>query len=145
MSTLATAIVIAAERHAGQVRKATNEPYIFHPIRAMLRASHFSNDLAIIAVLHDTLEDTSLEISDLEAAGFENHIIEALKCLTHADYEPYDEYILRVKQNPLAQIVKILDIEDNMSDLETLGVERPEDEIRMRRKYTNALKVLRGR
>jgi hypothetical protein len=51
----------------------------------------------------------------LKQEGFPDHIIAALRCLTKtSDTEDYDEFIQRVKANPLAVRVKLNDLEDNM-------------------------------
>jgi (p)ppGpp synthase/HD superfamily hydrolase len=55
------AIVFAARKHDGQVRKGTDIPYIAHPMEVMwiLMASDQWNDEVLIAgILHDVLEDT---------------------------------------------------------------------------------------
>ena len=53
--------------------------------------------------------------AELLAEGFPVHIIDALRCVTKlSDNEPYDEFIERVKTNPLAVAVKINDLADNM-------------------------------
>jgi len=57
VSTLERAVAIAAQAHAGQRDKA-GEPYILHPLRVMLRMA--TDELQIVAVLHDVLEDGAL-------------------------------------------------------------------------------------
>jgi len=55
------AIVFAARKHAGQMRKGTNIPYIAHPMEVMqilLAERNCSDDVIIAGILHDTLEDT---------------------------------------------------------------------------------------
>ena len=79
MATLEQAIAFAAKQHAGQVDKA-NAPYILHPLRVMLNVPNIEHK--IIAVLHDVLEDTETSIEDLQALGFQPHIIEAIVALT---------------------------------------------------------------
>jgi (p)ppGpp synthase/HD superfamily hydrolase len=68
----------------------------------------------IVAVLHDSLEDTSVTLADLQAAGYSDEICEAVDCLTRRPGEPYDSMIARVAANPLARRVKLADLEDNM-------------------------------
>lgn len=143
MSDLDRALVLATYAHSGQKRKVTNQPYIFHSIRVMLNAAKFGQEYAIVAVLHDTVEDTDVTIAQLISEGFSPDVVEAVEYLTKVDYRPYNEYLLRVKSNPLARIVKILDIEDNMSDLHTLAVFDVEGAERLRKKYETALAVLR--
>ena len=54
--------------HKGQVRKYTGEPYITHPeaVGALVRAHGLSDTAVIAALLHDTVEDTSATIEDVE-------------------------------------------------------------------------------
>jgi len=145
MASLEKAISIAAAAHEGQFRKVTHEPYVVHPLRAMLHALKFGNDFAIVAILHDVVEDTDITISSLREMGFEDKILKAVELLTKAKGIHYATYLADIKANPLARIVKILDMEDNMRDLEMLGVESPNYEQRLRKKYTEGLIYLRGR
>lgn len=111
MATLEQAIAFAAKQHEDQVDKA-NAPYILHPLRVMLNVP--SMDHKIIAVLHDVLEDTETSIADLQALGFQAHIIDAIVALTKQDGESRIEAAQRTVQNPLARVVKLADITDNM-------------------------------
>jgi (p)ppGpp synthase/HD superfamily hydrolase len=57
----AAAIALAEERHAGQLRKGTAEPYLVHPLEAAaLLARYYPERRALVTAgfLHDTLEDT---------------------------------------------------------------------------------------
>ena len=111
MSTLERAIEIATEAHRGQRDKAGND-YIGHPLRVM--AAGKTPEEKIVGVLHDVVEDSDWTLEELAAEGFAPEIIEALRCLTHAEEEPYDRYITRIKGNPLAVAVKLNDLTDNM-------------------------------
>jgi (p)ppGpp synthase/HD superfamily hydrolase len=53
------AILFATKAHAGQVRKATNIPYIVHPLECVVIVSAITTDeeMMAAAVLHDTVED----------------------------------------------------------------------------------------
>jgi (p)ppGpp synthase/HD superfamily hydrolase len=56
---LPVALALAIEAHDGQVRKSTQIPYISHPMAVASIALEFgaSEDQAIAALLHDTIED----------------------------------------------------------------------------------------
>jgi hypothetical protein len=110
MATLEKAIELAAGAHAGQ-RDKSGFSYILHPIRVMLRLD--SEEAQIVAVLHDTLEDTDLTEDDLRRAGFSESILEAVKLVTHNKREPYVEYVCRCARHPIARQVKRADLEDN--------------------------------
>ena len=111
MATLENALVLAATHHAGQVDKA-GQPYILHPIRMMLAVK--TDEERIAAILHDTVEDTSLTFDDLEEAGFSSSVIEAVKALTKTDGESRIEAAKRAAANPVARQVKLADVADNM-------------------------------
>lgn len=53
------AITFAQKAHAGQMRKGTNLPFIFHPMEVGMIVARMTDDPEIIAaaVLHDTVED----------------------------------------------------------------------------------------
>jgi (p)ppGpp synthase/HD superfamily hydrolase len=111
MSTLEKAIQIAAAAHAGQTDKA-GEPYILHPIRVMLAVN--SAEERIAAVLHDTVEDTPIELSDLKDAGFTDDVVSAVRALTKLDGESRLEAAQRAVDDPIARAVKLADVRDNM-------------------------------
>lgn len=64
----AKAINFAEKAHAGQVRKVSNEPYIYHPLNVAktLEDAGFSEEVVIAGILHDTVEDTEVEIDDIK-------------------------------------------------------------------------------
>ncbi|OEC91546.1 guanosine-3',5'-bis(diphosphate) 3'-pyrophosphohydrolase [Acinetobacter sp. YK3] len=111
MATLERAISLAAERHAGQVDKA-NAPYILHPLRVMLNVPDIEHK--IVAVLHDILEDTTTTIDELYRLGFQTHLIDAIIALTKQEGESRIQAAQRTVQNPIARVVKLADITDNM-------------------------------
>lgn len=131
---LSKAIELAAKAHAGQVDKA-GEPYILHPLRVMLSVQ--SMDERIVAVLHDVIEDTAVDTSDLLNLGLSDRQIEAVVALTRLPHETYDQFIERVALNPLATAVKRADIADNMSPARAAS--RP---ARLTVRYANALGML---
>jgi len=61
------ALEIAIKAHIGQIRK-SGEPYIVHPILVASITAFISGDETMVqaALLHDVIEDTLLEISDIE-------------------------------------------------------------------------------
>ena len=120
------AIKIAAMAHTGQKDKA-GEPYIFHPLRVMLRCS---NDIdRICGVLHDVIEDTAITLEYLQKEGFSQEVITALEALTKQTDENYDDFIVRVLKNA--------DLADNM-DLSRLKNPSEEDFLRVK-KYQKAV------
>jgi len=140
MSTLERAIQIATEAHKGQLDKAGRD-YIGHPLRVMAMGK--TEDEKIVGVLHDVIEDTGWTFEMLEAEGFSREVIEALKCVTKlSENENYDDFIERVRKNPLAVAVKINDLTDNM-DIRRLPYLSDKDVKRLK-KYLKAYKKLTG-
>ena len=66
-SMIEEAIEFAANAHAGTTRKGKKRPFILHPIEAMLIVADVTDDEEVIAaaVLHDTIEDTKKERSEI--------------------------------------------------------------------------------
>jgi len=114
MATLERAIQLAAIYHAGQFDK-MGKPYILHPLRVM---SNLGLDVTevdrIVAVLHDTVEDTELTFEMLRDEGFTEEAITAVRLLTKVKGYNEDEYYRNILNNPTARRVKIKDLEDNM-------------------------------
>lgn len=140
MSTLERAIEIATEAHKGQYDKAGND-YIGHPIRVMDMGR--TDEEKIVGILHDVVEDTDWTFEKLAEEGFSQEIIAALRCVTKlSENENYDDFIERVKKNPLATAVKINDLSDNM-DIRRLPYLSDKDVKRLK-KYLKAYKKLIG-
>ena len=67
-------------------------------------------------------------------------IVEAVEAMTHWDGEPLEEYWARAKQNPLARLVKLCDLQHNSSP-ERLRPDNP-DNRRRAEKYRRAHEFL---
>ena len=140
MSTLQKAIEIATQAHKGEFDK-SGKDYIGHPLRVMEMGR--TEEERIVGVLHDVVEDTPWTFEALEAEGFSKEIIDALKCVTKtSENENYDDFIERVRKNPLAVAVKINDLSDNM-DIRRLPYLSDKDVKRLK-KYLKAYKKLTG-
>ena len=111
MSTIETAIALAASAHSGQVDKA-GEPYIFHALRVMLRVT--TAEQRIAAVLHDVVEDTAVTFEDLRAHGFADTVVQAVRALTKLPGESRLAAAERAAANPIALVVKLADNAENM-------------------------------
>ncbi len=137
MPTLEDAILLATKAHRGRKDKA-GAAYILHPLRVMLRMK--TRDERIVAVLHDVIEDTKYTLKDLRKAGYSQKVLRSLDHLTKRDGEEYDEFIMRVKRNPLARRVKVADIKDNL-DLKRIREPKERDFKRIK-KYRRSLEEL---
>ena len=112
MSTLSRAIEIATKAHEGATDK-YGAPYINHVTRVMNMGE--TDNEKIVGVLHDVIEDTHWSFEQLGNEGFSKEVIDALKCVTKtSEDEDYQEFINRIKINPLAVKVKLNDLTDNM-------------------------------
>ena len=131
------ALAIAKDAHKGQVDKAGVD-YIQHPLFV---ASLVEGELAkTVALLHDVVEDSDWTLEDLRKEGLPEEVVQALGILTKKRNENYEEYILRVKQNPLARKVKLADLKHN-SDLSRLANVTDRDRKRVA-KYQKAISFL---
>lgn len=139
MTLLEHAIVIALESHKGQTDKGS-KAYILHPLRLMLKMT--TDEEMIVAVLHDIVEDCEVTLDDLKAQGFPQNILDALASISKNVEECYEDYIQRVKKNPLAARVKVADLQDNM-DLSRIVHPQQKDFERVK-KYKMALEILLG-
>ena len=68
MTKIEKAVLFATKAHAGQLRKGSEKPYILHPMEAMAIVTKYTDDEDVIAaaVLHDTVEDTTVTLERLE-------------------------------------------------------------------------------
>lgn len=141
MSTLERAIEIAAEAHAGQLDK-TGTPYIAHPMRIMARFLREGHEkYAIIAALHDVVEDSDWTLERLRSEGFSDEIVDAVGALTHSKRDAYLAYVERAAKHPLARWVKQADLMDNINE-DRLGKLPEPDRSRLRKKYSEALQLI---
>ena len=140
MSTLERAIEIAARRHEGQVDKG-GQPYILHPIRVMLAVQTPYERIA--AILHDVVEDTSATFEDLEREGFPAEVVDAVRALTKFEGESRIEAAKRAVQNPIARVVKLADVADNM-DLGRISAPTEKDRVRLN-EYLQVRSLLEGK
>ncbi len=102
---------ICVTKHAGQ-RDKMGCAYFQHPMRVAMRCN--TNDEKIVALLHDTIEDTDVTAEELLAAGFPQYIVDGILSVTKRDGESYEDFVARAKQNPLGRVVKLHDLEDNL-------------------------------
>jgi (p)ppGpp synthase/HD superfamily hydrolase len=109
------AIALVAAHFEGRFDKG-GQPYILHCLHVMNAACPNGDDheLMCIAVMHDLVEDTDIDLDDLFALGFSNRVVAGVDCMTHKKGEDYlDVYIHRIALNPDAKKVKIADLDHN--------------------------------
>lgn len=142
MTPFTKALVFAAHAHDGQTSD-DGTPYILHPIAVaeMVMAKH-TEEAAVVALLHDTVEDTDVSVGWVTAV-FGTRIGEAVAAITHAPNEPYMDYLERVASNDLALIVKLMDVYHN--HFIRPPVADPKRRARLDAKYPAAITFLEGR
>lgn len=117
MSTVFAALDIVRVAFEDKTDRA-GKPYIGH-LRRVASKMH-TVGAECVAWLHDLLEDTDWTIEDLRnhlyggQPAFSNEILEAIEAITHKEGQSYEDYIEQVAQNPLATMVKLEDLRDNM-------------------------------
>jgi hypothetical protein len=156
MTNYKAAHAFASFALAGKVDKA-GDPLLAHAER--MAAKTLYEDFAILAILHDVLEDSlaepeyrqhgnrlaspgatwGLTLEGLSLA-LPRKVFLGLEAITRRENpirETYAEYIERVIQNPHARVIKMLDLEDHLAHPETLP-----DSLESR--YTKALSRIKA-
>jgi (p)ppGpp synthase/HD superfamily hydrolase len=140
VATIEKALQIAAKAHEGQKDK-EGLPYVLHPIRVMARVE--GEEAQIVAILHDVVEDTTVTLDDLQAAGFSEPILAAMRCVTHRKDQSYASYVIGCKANPIARQVKLADLADNTRlDRTLLRPDRLTQDLARIRRYLLSYKFL---
>jgi (p)ppGpp synthase/HD superfamily hydrolase len=77
------ALAFADQRHAGQTRDIDDLPFVTHPVEVacLLHEGGYPDEVVAAGVLHDVVEDTDAELSDLETR-FGSRIAELVKAVT---------------------------------------------------------------
>lgn len=103
--------------HFGKVDK-SGRPFIMHPIRvAAYLDADTSNEVVAAALMHDVVEDTTLDVDSLRVAGYSDRIADLVDYLTRRPEETYKDYIKRVSEDSDATKIKLADLKDNMDPL----------------------------
>jgi len=136
------AVEVATKAHEGQQRKGSQEPYIMHPLRATLLlwelAEQRNAAVLCAGLLHDTVEDTSLTLDDIED-DFGNPVADLVQALTQPPLkEGEDRFARNMKyleslrwhgRDP--QIIKSADRLDNLRTMAgVFTAERREEYLR---------------
>lgn len=108
---LEKAYKLCLEKHVGQTDKA-GKPYFMHPFRVAERCDTIEQK--IVALLHDTIEDTDVTPEFLLAEGFPQEIVDGILSVTRKEEEDYYDFVKRAAENPIGKAVKLHDLEDNM-------------------------------
>lgn len=113
MNRLEVALKIAEIAHDGQ--SYGGEPYLeahVLAVVAMVQAETDEQDAAIVAALHDVVEDSDITLANLNWFGIE--VRDAVDALTKRENESELDYLQRCALNRLASLVKRADILCNL-------------------------------
>src|SRR6266446_9109172 len=95
---LKKAYEIALKAHRGQIDK-VGRPYFDHVYTVSESIRYFGEDYAIVALLHDCVEDTDITLDFLKGEGFSSEVITGVDAMTRREGESWKNYIHRVKEN----------------------------------------------
>lgn len=149
---LAFAVGVAGRVHARQL-DAVGAPYMGHVNRVMAYAELFRGlldlhldrfSVAVVAALHDVVEDSDMTLGQLAASGLASDLVSSLDLLTHRRNAPRREYLAAIVADPLARVVKLADTWDNADPRRLSQVGDPVRRSRLEGKYRDAFAVLQG-
>lgn len=129
------AVSFAARAHRHQIRKDGRTPYFAHVCRVAFTVSHVfecRDDLAVaLALLHDTIEDTTTDYDDLEdrfGPDVARGVASLTKNMALPEPEREAEYDARLaRADWRVKLVKLADTYDNYCDALTLPPELVEE------------------
>lgn len=135
------AMKIAYNAHQGQLDY-NGVPYIYHPMHL---AEQMDDEISCcVALLHDTVEDTSVSLEDLRKE-FPASVTDAVALLTHEDGTVYFDYVRAIKANPVAKKVKLADLAHNSDQSRCIGSDLSEEKLEYwNNKYRKAKEILLG-
>lgn len=125
---------LARHIHKNQLDKA-GKPYVEHLQAVVNNLIEPTDEMIAVAWLHDSVEDNNQSIDELTDC-FGSVVSDAILAITKIKNEPYGDYLVRVKANQIARLVKIADLKHNM-DLSRLQIITEKDLAR-REKYVKA-------
>jgi (p)ppGpp synthase/HD superfamily hydrolase len=142
--TIQDALDLATRAHEGQVDKA-GRPYIEHPktVARILADQGHGDNVIIAGLLHDVVEDTHYDLTDLRDLGYPEEVVQAVDSVTKRPGEPYMDLIRRAAADPIGRLVKLADNQTN-SDPARLALLSEEEQAWFTRKYAKAREVLLG-
>ena len=108
------AILFAAEKHSGQIRKLENIPFILHPLEVEVILSSLTDDENTLAagILQDTLEDTDTSAQEI-AEKFGRRVLELVSSETEDKQpgKPKAETWMNRKNSSLKELAQTDDLE----------------------------------
>ncbi|MEU6881713.1 HD domain-containing protein [Streptomyces sp. NPDC046712] len=137
LAVLRRAYVLAEFSHRGQSRK-SGEPYITHPLAVTLILAELGAETTTLtaALLHDTVEDTEVTLDQVrEQFGDEvAYLVDGVTKLEKVDYgaaaepETFRKMLVATGNDVRVMSIKLA---DRLHNMRTLGVMRPEKQVRI--------------
>ena len=134
------ALLLSEEAHSNQLRK-SGDPFITHPLEVakILTSIKLDADSIVAGLLHDTLEDTNLNIEEINKK-FGNQIVELVEGLTKINKyslkvnnqkfgENYKKLILATTKDLRVILVKLADRLHNMRTIQFISDENKKTKI----------------
>ncbi|MFF8827771.1 RelA/SpoT family protein [Streptomyces sp. NPDC015131] len=137
LSVLHRAYVLAESSHRGQFRK-SGEPYITHPLAVTLILAELGAETTTLtaSLLHDTVEDTEVTLDQVREEFGEEvcYLVDGVTKLEKVDYgaaaepETFRKMLVATGNDVRVMSIKLA---DRLHNMRTLGVMRPEKQVRI--------------
>ncbi|NLU73771.1 bifunctional (p)ppGpp synthetase/guanosine-3',5'-bis(diphosphate) 3'-pyrophosphohydrolase [Streptomyces sp. HNM0575] len=137
LGALRRAYVLAESSHRGQMRK-SGDPYITHPLAVTLLLAQLGAETTTLtaSLLHDTVEDTDVTLEQVrEEFGDEvGYLVDGVTKLEKVDYgaaaepETFRKMLVATGNDVRVMSIKLA---DRLHNMRTLGVMRPEKQVRI--------------
>jgi guanosine-3',5'-bis(diphosphate) 3'-pyrophosphohydrolase len=144
---LLQAASFASRAHRHQMRKDGQTPYVSHPFRVCLVVRDLFGfadlHMQMVAILHDTIEDTNTDFDDL-AEAFGTEVASWAAALSKDKRLPEGRretaYVRALRKAPWqVQVCKLADVVDNLLDLPQLPRDRQSHSLQRAEGYYEAL------
>ncbi|RST09130.1 bifunctional (p)ppGpp synthetase/guanosine-3',5'-bis(diphosphate) 3'-pyrophosphohydrolase, partial [Streptomyces sp. WAC05374] len=137
LAVLHRAYLLAESSHRGQFRK-SGEPYITHPLAVTLILAELGAETTTLtaSLLHDTVEDTDVTLDQVREEFGEEvcYLVDGVTKLEKVDYgaaaepETFRKMLVATGNDVRVMSIKLA---DRLHNMRTLGVMRPEKQVRI--------------
>ncbi|MFJ3901193.1 RelA/SpoT family protein [Streptomyces sp. NPDC090025] len=137
LAVLRRAYVLAESSHRGQFRK-SGEPYITHPLAVTLILAELGGETTTLtaSLLHDTVEDTEVTLDQVrrEFGDEVAYLVDGVTKVEKIDYgaaaepETFRKMLVATGNDVRVMSIKLA---DRLHNMRTLGVMRPEKQVRI--------------
>jgi GTP diphosphokinase / guanosine-3',5'-bis(diphosphate) 3'-diphosphatase len=147
------AYVYSAKVHAGQVRL-SGLPYLSHPLEVAYILTEMKMDMitVVAGLLHDTIEDTDAELSEIERLFGKDtaNIVDGVTKLSKMQFNSREEHQAEnIRKMILAMTTDIrvimVKLADRLHNMRTLGFHSPEKQVSIARETLDIYAPLAGR